>query len=74
MRIRVTAVTSVSDGAGRRYSSGWEGPVPAELGRSWVAAGHAVQLDGEDSEKPQEREAPKPPRKATKRAPRKASQ
>lgn len=71
MRIRITAVTSVSDGSGRRYRSGWEGTVPDQLGRSWVAAGHAVEVGGEDAE-PDAREGSKGKRTASRRAPRTA--
>ncbi|MEV8151341.1 hypothetical protein [Streptomyces fradiae] len=73
MRIRITAVTSVSDGNGRRYRSGWQGTVPDELGRSWVAAGHAVQVDAErEDTAPQAREGSKSKRTASRRAPRTA--
>ncbi|WP_121713206.1 hypothetical protein [Streptomyces sp. E5N91] len=71
MRIRITAVTSVSDGSGRRYRSGWEGTVPDQLGRSWVAAGHAVEVGSEDTE-PDAREGSKGKRTASRRAPRTA--
>lgn len=74
MRIRITAVTSVADGRGRRYRSGWEGDVPDQLGRAWVAAGHAEALEGQDGEEPHsEREKPRTRRTATRRAPRKAN-
>lgn len=71
MRIRITAVTSVSDGAGRRYRSGWEGTVPDQLGRSWVEAGHAVQVDGKEGT-PDAREGSRGKRTASRRAPRTA--
>lgn len=72
-RIRITAVTSISDGAGRRYRSGWEGSVPDELGRSWVAVGHAVQVDGQGEDTaPDARKGSKGKRTASRRAPRTA--
>lgn len=71
MRIRITAVTSIADGHGNRYRSGWEGTVPDQLGRSWVAAGHAAEIR-EDST-PDARQGSKPrKRTAARRAPRTA--
>jgi len=61
MRIRITAVTSISDGAGRRYRSGDVVTVDDALGRSWIAAGHATAADGSTK------------REATRKAPRKAT-
>lgn len=73
MRIRITAVTSIADGTGRRYRSGWEGAVPDQLGRAWVAAGHAVQVDGDgEDDAPEAREGSKTKRTASRRAPRTA--
>jgi hypothetical protein len=65
----------VADGRGHSYPSGWEGPVPAELGRAWVAAGHAESLEKADgeSEPPTKREKPRTKRTATRRAPRNAN-
>lgn len=40
-RIRITSVTSVADGAGRRYTNDQTPEVPEELAASWIAAGHA---------------------------------
>lgn len=61
MRIRITSVTSISDGAGNRYRSGDVVTVDDALGRSWVAAGHATAADGGAK------------RAATRRAPRKGT-
>lgn len=40
-RIRIISVTSVADGAGRRYTHDQTPEVPEELAASWIAAGHA---------------------------------
>lgn len=40
-RIRIISVTSVADGAGRRYTHGQTPEVDDELAASWIAAGHA---------------------------------
>ncbi|WP_030744458.1 hypothetical protein [Streptomyces sp. NRRL F-5135] len=72
MRIRITAVTSVSDGAGRRYWSGQVTTVDDDLARAWIQAGHAVPADRatktEDRTKPSGRK-----RTATRQAPNKAA-
>lgn len=75
MRIRITAVTSVSDGAGNRYRSGDVVTVDDALGRSWIAAGHATAADGaakrtaihrapRKAAKPKPPEQPEPPKSA----------
>lgn len=40
-RIRITSVTSVADGAGRRYTHGQAPEVDDDLAAAWIAAGHA---------------------------------
>ncbi|GGV80477.1 DUF7302 family protein [Streptomyces thermoviolaceus] len=71
MRIRITAVTSVSDGAGHRYRSGQVADVTDDLAAAWIAAGHAEQADEEQTPPASPKQAAK--RTATRRAPRKAT-
>ncbi|KAB8167056.1 hypothetical protein FH609_011680 [Streptomyces sp. 3MP-14] len=71
MRIRITSVTAVADGHGRRYTTGQVVDVPDELGRAWCAAGHA-EPDADDATPPHQ-ERPKK-RTATRRAPRTTKQ
>lgn len=40
-RIRITSVTSVADGAGRRYAYDQTPEVDEDLAAAWIAAGHA---------------------------------
>ncbi|URM90413.1 hypothetical protein LUW75_10860 [Streptomyces sp. MRC013] len=43
MKIEITSVTSVSDGAGRRYRHGQVVDVDDELAAAWIQAGHATR-------------------------------
>lgn len=72
MRIRITAVTSIADGAGHRYRSGQVVDVDDDLAATWITAGHAEEVDWQQPPPA----APKPARKrttATRRAPRKTT-
>lgn len=74
-RIRITSVTSVSDGAGHRYGHGQVVEVDDELAASWISAGHAEPdsskstTKGKGAAKPV-RQAADGRRQATRRAPR----
>lgn len=74
-RIRITSVTSVSDGAGHRYGHGQVVEVDDDLATAWIAAGHAEPdsskptTKGKGAAKPV-RQAADGRRQATRRAPR----
>lgn len=68
MRIRITAVTSVADGAGNCYRSGQVADVADDLATAWIAAGHAEPTDTAPATAKQARK-----RTATRRAPRTAT-
>ncbi|MFC8176532.1 hypothetical protein [Streptomyces sp. NPDC057325] len=72
MKIRITSVTSVSDGAGGRYRHGQVVDVDDDLARSWIAAGHARPADETDDETQERKASAQHKRTATKRAPRTA--
>ncbi|KMS69796.1 hypothetical protein ACH49_25995 [Streptomyces leeuwenhoekii] len=74
-RIRITSVTSVSDGAGRRYGHGQVVEVDDELAAAWIAAGHAEPHSGTPTSQSADRpvrQAADGRRRATRRAPRDA--
>jgi hypothetical protein len=71
MRIRITAVTSIADGAGHRYRSGQVVDVDDDLAAAWITAGHAVQADGQQAPPASPKQAAK--RAATRRAPRRTT-
>jgi len=77
-RIRITSVTSVSDGMGHRYGHGQVVEVDDELATAWIAAGHAEPdsskptAKGKGAAKPV-RQARDGRRQATRRAPRDTS-
>lgn len=70
MRIRITALTSVSDGAGGRYESGAVVDVDDVLAAAWIDAGHAEPTEPDAAEPEPE---PGPPKRAVRRAPRRAA-
>lgn len=41
MKIRITAATTISDGAGGRYRQGQVADVDDQLAKSWIEAGYA---------------------------------
>lgn len=72
-RIRITSVTSVSDGAGRRYGHGQVVEVEDKLAAAWIAAGHAEPHSGKPTSQDRPvRQAADGRRRATRRAPRDA--
>ncbi|WHX19824.1 hypothetical protein QFW82_23635 [Streptomyces malaysiensis subsp. malaysiensis] len=71
MRIRITAVTSIADGAGNRYRSGQVADINDALATAWITAGHAQPAepaDGQQAPPDTPKQASK--RTATRRAPR----
>ncbi|MFC8442670.1 hypothetical protein ACFUJT_31485 [Streptomyces griseoincarnatus] len=75
-RIRITSVTSVSDGAGHRYGHGQVVEVDDDLATAWIAAGHAEPDRGKRTAKGADkpvRQAADGRQKATRRAPRNAA-
>lgn len=65
-RIRITSVTSVADGTGRRYTHDQTPEVPDELATAWIAAGHAEAYTARRSGKGGGRQqATRPPQRNT---------
>ncbi|GGZ27979.1 hypothetical protein [Streptomyces nitrosporeus] len=68
-RIRITSVTSVSDGAGRRYTHDQTPEVDDDLAVAWIAAGHAEPYTAKRSTRGGRQQATRPaPRNTAKKA------
>lgn len=70
-RIRITSVTSVADGAGRRYTHDQTPEVDEDLAAAWIAAGHAEPYNAKRSSNGKggrQQATRNPPRNAAKKA------